>query len=184
MGTGLQHVLREAIIWSAAACAIAIGLYYVNSIDMTLEEATARARVAIEQNAVSTDDYSSDGYERSVRVHADARGHFGLKAYVNGRPVDFMADTGATVVALSYEEARRLGLAGTLEFTAVTKTANGTARVAPVTIDRIEVDDIIVRNVRAMVAEPGKLNVNLLGMSFISKLSRFEMQGSELILVQ
>jgi aspartyl protease family protein len=184
MGTGLHHVVREAITWSIGACAIVIGLYYVNSLDVTLEEAAAKTRGVIEHAAVVHDDSNSNGYERSVRVRADRRGHFAVKAYVDGRPVDFMADTGATVVALSYEEAGRLGLTGGLQFTAMTKTANGTARVAPVMIDRIEVDDIIVRNVRAMVAEPGKLNVNLLGMSFISKLSRFEMQGNELILVQ
>ena len=184
MGSGLNHVVREAAIWSLAACAIAFGFYYISNVDMTLEEAANKTRAAIEHHAVEVDDFDPAGYERSVRVRADRRGHFALKAYINGRPVDFMADTGATVVALSYEEAGRLGLTGSLQFTAVTKTANGTARVAPITLDRIEVDDIIVRNVRAMVAEPGKLGVNLLGMSFISKLTRFEMLGNELVLVQ
>ena len=184
MGSSLQHVIREAIVWSLAACAVAFGVYYVSSVDMTFEEAANRARATIEHNAVAMEDFSSNGYERAVRVRADARGHFAVKAYVNGRPVDFMADTGATVVALSYQEAERLGLTGGLQFNAVSRTANGTARVAVTTIDRIEVDDIMVRNVRAMIAEPGKLGVNLLGMSFISKLTRFEMQGDELVLVQ
>ncbi len=96
-----------------------------------------------------------------------------------------MADTAATVVAFTYDDAHRLGLSdGSLRFTHQTRTANGVARIAPIILDRIEMNDIIVRNVPAMVAEPDKLSVNLLGTSFTSKLTHFEMQGNELVLVQ
>jgi len=184
MGSGLQHVIREAFVWLAAACAVAAGIYYVNAIGLTFDEAENAARAALEANPVE-EGAPRAAAERSVRLRADRNGHFAVKAYVNGRAVDFMADTGATVVALTYEDAQRLGFSGgALHFTGLTKTANGLARVAPVTIDRLEVDDIMVRNVPAMVAEPGKLAVNLLGMSFISRLSRFDMQGNELVLVQ
>jgi aspartyl protease family protein len=63
-------------------------------------------------------------------------------------------------------------------------TANGVSRVAPVTLDRVRVEDIVVRDVPAAVAEPGALSTNLLGMSFLGRLSRFELAGNELILTE
>ncbi len=96
-----------------------------------------------------------------------------------------MADTGATYVALSYESAKSLGLlqAGVI-FSGRSATANGVAKVALVTIDAIRIGDITVRNVQAVVAEPGRMTQNLLGMSFIKQLSNFEMKGAKLVLRQ
>jgi aspartyl protease family protein len=112
-------------------------------------------------------------------------GHFVFEAAINDRPATFMADTGATLVVLTYEDAARLGLSPhRLEFTGLAETANGTARVAPVTLDHVRVDDITVRGVPAVIAEKGALGTNLLGMSFLSRLKSFQMQGSDLILVQ
>ena len=51
-------------------------------------------------------------------------------------------------------------------------------------LDRVRVDDIVVRNVPAAVAEKGALDTNLLGMSFLGRLKSFQMQGRELVLVQ
>jgi aspartyl protease family protein len=108
-----------------------------------------------------------------------------LPAEVNGRAADFMADTGATLVVLTYEDAARLGLSPQrLDFSGHAQAANGTARVAPVTLDRVRVEDITIRNVPAVVAEKGALATNLLGMSFLSRLRGFQMRGSELILIQ
>ena len=102
-----------------------------------------------------------------------------FEAAINDRPATFMADTGATLVVLTYEDAARLGLSPhSLDFTRLAETANGTARVAPVTLDRIRVDDITVRDVPAMVAERGALGTNLLGMSFLGRLKSFQMHGS------
>ena len=96
-----------------------------------------------------------------------------------------MADTGATLVVLTYEDAARLGLSPhSLDFSGLAETANGVSRVAPVTLDRVRVEDITVRDVPAVVAERGALATNLLGMSFLARLKSFQMQGSELILVQ
>ena len=68
------------------------------------------------------------------------------------------------------------------DFTGVAKTANGSARVAPVTISRISIGDITVRNVPAVVSERGKSDRTLLGMSFLGRLSRVEMRGGTLVL--
>jgi aspartyl protease family protein len=94
-----------------------------------------------------------------------------------------MVDTGASLVALTYDDAERLGIYVTpRDFTHVAKTANGTARVAPVTISRISIGDITVRNVRGVVSERGKSERTLLGMSFLGRLSRVEMRGGTLVL--
>ena len=94
-----------------------------------------------------------------------------LDAAVNDRAATFMGDTGATLVALTYEDAEQLRLAPrSLDFSAHAQTASGVARVAPITLDRVRVDDIIVRDVPAVVAERGALGTNLLGMSFLGRL--------------
>ena len=106
-------------------------------------------------------------------------------ATINERPVTLMADTGATLVVLTYEDAERLGLSPQrLDFSGRVQTANGVARIAPITLDRVRVDDITLRDVTAAVADKGVLPVNLLGMSFLGRLTRFEMQGRQLVLVQ
>jgi hypothetical protein len=66
------------------------------------------------------------GFDREVRLRADANGHFLFKAAVNGRLPDFVADTGATFVVITYDDAERLGLSPhTLDFSAPVQTANG-----------------------------------------------------------
>ncbi|MEM7620332.1 MAG: TIGR02281 family clan AA aspartic protease, partial [Pseudomonadota bacterium] len=72
----------------------------------------------------------------------------------------------------------------TLNFSGRSKTANGIARVAPVVLDRLSVGDITVKNVQALVSEPGKLSINLLGMSFMKRLNRVQMEDGKLLLVQ
>ncbi len=119
----------------------------------------------------------------TVTLQARGDGHFYAPVRLNGRPVETVVDTGATSVALSYEDAAAAGIyVGDSDFTLRTLTANGIARAAPVMIDRIELDGITVRNVRATVAEPGRLHITLLGMSFLGKLARFEMRGRTMIL--
>jgi aspartyl protease family protein len=108
-----------------------------------------------------------------------------LEASINDRPVTVMADMGASLVVLSYEDAARAGLAPrSLDFSGLVQTANGTARVAPLTLAKVRVADITLRDVPAAVAERGALPVNLLGMSFLGRLKRFEMRGQELVLEQ
>jgi aspartyl protease family protein len=119
----------------------------------------------------------------TVSLPAGAYGHFEAEAEINGRTIDVMVDTGASLVALTYDDARRLGIyVKPSDFTHIAQTANGTARVAPVTISRISIGDITVRNVPAVVSERGKSERTLLGMSFLGRLSRVEMRGGTLVL--
>ncbi|MEQ8825967.1 MAG: TIGR02281 family clan AA aspartic protease [Filomicrobium sp.] len=120
-----------------------------------------------------------------VELNPDGHGHFNARVEVNGRTIDAMVDTGATVVALSYEDARRSGVfISNSDYTGRVRTANGIAKVAPVTLPRVRIGDILVRNVKGVVSEPGKLNGTLLGMSFLGRLQRVEIRNGRLILQQ
>lgn len=122
---------------------------------------------------------------RTVTLNPNTYGHYIVEADIGGAAVELLTDTGATYVALNYETALQLGFTPqTLRFTSRSSTANGIARVAPVTLDYIRIGSILVRDVKAVIAEPGKMTQNLLGMSFINKLSGFELRGGRLLMVQ
>jgi len=70
------------------------------------------------------------------------------------------------------------------QYSAVVKTANGVVRAAPVELDRVEIEDVTVRDVDAMVMPDGALGENLLGMSFLNRLRRFEFAKDKLVLEQ
>jgi aspartyl protease family protein len=120
-----------------------------------------------------------------AEIRATAYGHFVASAEVNGRRMDVLVDSGASMVALSHEDARQAGIdVSERDYTQGVRTANGVARVAPVVIDRISIGDVLVRNVTATVSEPGKLTTSLLGMSFLGRLQRVDMRSGVLILEQ
>jgi aspartyl protease family protein len=122
---------------------------------------------------------------RRIALSADPRGHFLADASIDGRTVEMMVDTGATIVALDDATARRLGIAPAVgDYVAPISTANGIVKAAPVMLDEVRLGGITVRNVQAVVV-PGKvLDTNLLGMSFLSRLSSFQVAANQLILVE
>jgi aspartyl protease family protein len=122
---------------------------------------------------------------RSVIVPRNAQGHFEIDGRVDGRRLTFMVDTGASLIALTASDAASLGIhPAASEFTAMVKTANGTVRAAPIELNMVEIEDLTVRNVAAMVLPEGALSENLLGMSFLSRLHRWEFSEGKLVLEQ
>ncbi len=122
---------------------------------------------------------------RSVVVPRDARGHFRVDARIDGLPLSFMVDTGASVIALTAGDAARLGIhPAPSEFVAQVKTANGIVNAAPIELDMVEVGDLFMRDVAAVVLPDGSLGDNLLGLSFLSRLRRFEYDDGKLVLEQ
>jgi aspartyl protease family protein len=108
---------------------------------------------------------------RTVTLQSDSRGHFQVDARIDGRRIDFMVDTGASVIALRESAAAKLGIhPAPRDYTAKANTANGVAKAAPVVLNRVEVNGITVRDVRAFVMPDAALGTNLLGMSFLSKV--------------
>jgi aspartyl protease family protein len=120
---------------------------------------------------------------RSVVISPDARGHFQVDGEVDGRRIGFMVDTGASAVALRLRDAERLSIhPARRDYSVAVATANGTVRAAKVTLDRIEIGGVTVRNVAALVIPDEALGENLLGLSFLSRLRRFEYREGRLLL--
>lgn len=109
---------------------------------------------------------------REIVMSAGLGGHFTSAGAINGRPVQFMVDTGATLVALSQGEAERIGLDFRSGQRGMTQTANGAIPVHLVTLSALRVGEVEVNNVPAVVL-PAQMPYVLLGNSF---LSRFQMR--------
>lgn len=118
-----------------------------------------------------------------VVLNADLRGHYTVHPSVEGRTLRMVVDTGASVVALTYEDAERVGLRPAPgAFTRPMGTANGVAMAAPVRIAELKVGDIRLTFVDAVVMPRGRLGTSLLGMSFLKRLKGFEVASSRLTL--
>lgn len=177
--------------WLIAAAASAVAMVYFTEIkDLTrgLLGLPAPAQTAM---ASTPRPYRSSEPEQSAAVHrgrvvelkAGAHGHYYATAEINGRAVDVLVDSGASMIALTWEDAQRAGLfIRDSDFTHRVSTANGVARVAPVTLDRVGIGDIMVRDVQAAVTEPGAMAKSLLGMSFLGRLQRIDIRAGVLVL--
>ena len=120
---------------------------------------------------------------RTVEIARGPGGSFFVTVQINGARVSMVLDTGATAVVLTQEAAKAAGLPlEVLTYSVNVDTANGRARAAPVTLDRLSVGGITERAVPALIAQPGQLRTNLLGMSFLNRLQSWEVRGDKLIL--
>jgi aspartyl protease family protein len=116
----------------------------------------------------------------SVRLSQD--GHFWIVADVDGVPVRFLVDTGASDVVLSPRDARRLGFSlDELDFSKRYRTANGTVRAAPVRLSHIRVGDLLMKDVAAAV-NGAEMSGSLLGMSFLERMRGYTVENDRLIL--
>ena len=119
-----------------------------------------------------------NGYASQELVRAPD-GHFYAEAQVNGAPVRFMIDTGASIVALTREDAQRAGI----QFgddRAMVRGVGGPVEVIPVTIDRVAIGSLSATHVDAAVAD--ELGVSLLGQSFLSRVGTVEIRGDRMVL--
>jgi aspartyl protease family protein len=165
--------MRETVLFAVAALVIAALVPRFYS-DM---------RPAPSVAAVAEAPASSSG-PSTVTIRQGSNGHFQTEAVIDGRYMEFLVDTGATGVALRESEAARLGIhPAERDYTGRSQTANGIVRVAPVTLDRVEVGNIEVRNVAAFVVPDAALGQNLLGMSFLSRV-RWQQENGRLVLEQ
>jgi len=169
------------ILFAAAAIAAA-GVFMAQMADR-MATAPAHANAPRKQASVGAAAVPAGG--RSVSIPRDARGHFQTDARIDGQRIDFMVDTGASVVALNEKSAARFGLRPSRsEYNATVATANGTLKAARARIAMMDVGGLIVRDVEAMVLPDEALSENLLGLSFLSKLKRFEYANGRMVLEQ
>jgi aspartyl protease family protein len=194
---GIRRVLARVVVFAAIVLALAVSapvlapgllsaVLHAGSDATTASEAPAVPAAPAVRPAppppVSTD--SRDSFRR-VALSANAEGHFVAEATINGSRVAVMVDTGATTVALTDGTARRLGFyPARSAYSEHLSTANGVVMAARVTLREVRVGSVVLRDVTAVVVPGDALPVDLLGMSFLSRLSRFEIAGGQLILSQ
>lgn len=188
LSSGARSLIGELASWGAAAAILVAGALHYDTLRASLTDALGLSAEAVVSESAATAAPSPDGAPTrsgTQELRASADGHYYARAEINGRPLDVMVDTGASMVALTYEDADRLGLSlRASDFTATVQTANGTAAVAPVVLDRVTIGHVTVRNVRAAVSERGRLAKTLLGMSFLGQLQRVDISQGRLLLVE
>ena len=169
--------MRNIMIF--AAVMIGLGTFMAQMADrMSSASATSAPHTTV---AVATAPAGS----RSLNIPRDIRGHFQTEGRIDGQRIGFMIDTGASVVALNETSAARFGLRPSRsEYNATVTTANGTIKAARARIAMLEVGGLVVRDVDAMVLPDAALSENLLGLSFLSRLKRFEYANGQMVLEQ
>jgi aspartyl protease family protein len=185
--SGTRQASALAAGWLVVLASAGLGVLYFAEIKATARGLLGLHAAGTEPGATprrqETGRTASVSRGRVVELKAGTHGHYYASAEINGRPIDVLVDSGASLVALTYDDARRAGLyVRDSDYTHRVSTANGPARVAPVTLDRVSIGDITVRNVPAAVSEPGKLATSLLGMSFLGRLQQIDIRGGVLVL--
>ena len=172
--------MRNMMIF--AAVMVVLGTFMAQTADRMT--ATTPALAAAFPKSGSTETVGQAGL-RSLSIPRDARGHFLAEGRIDGQRIGFMVDTGASVVALNETSAARFGLRPARgDFNATVSTANGTIKGARARLARVEIGGLVVRDVDAMVLPDAALSENLLGLSFLSKLKRFEYANGQVVLEQ
>lgn len=170
--TSAGAMLRHAAIWIAIGAVAVLGYSYRSDFKNMGNRILGELRPDM---ALTTG-------EGDVAIRRSSDGHFRLTATVDGTPIRFLVDTGASLVALSPDDARAIGFdTARLQYGLRIQTANGTAWSAGVTLTEITAGPIRARNVRAAVSQRG-LSESLLGLAFLNRLSGYEVRGDTMIL--
>lgn len=184
-------MLRNLMLVGAAIAAGAVAVPALHQNNPDLLPGLARKAVGTDSVeelpavAMLQSDPAKTPSSRRVRLEPDGRGHFVSEFRINGRTVEAMIDTGASVVAINASTARRIGVSvSPADFRQEVNTANGTIRAAPATLDRLEIGGIVVRDVQAVVLDDKALSGTLIGMSFLKGLDRYQVEGGRLLLEQ
>ncbi|MGV2102955.1 TIGR02281 family clan AA aspartic protease [Rhizobium sp. 21-4511-3d] len=178
-------MLMRTVIFASIAAALAT---QVPSLFLAMSPQPADTPVSANYVSAAPDEAAAPSPiagSGSMRLQADAQGHFNGDFKINGKPVQGMIDTGATYVALNESLARRLGYGGNqLDFRYAVNTANGQTKAAHVTLDRMEIGGIRVQGVEAFVLRDDALSQTLVGMSFLKKLDSYSVADGALSLKQ
>jgi len=173
--------MRNLMIF--AAVMVGLGTFMAQMADKMTATSPALANAAA-RKAAPAETVGQAG-TRSLNIPRDPRGHFLTEARIDGQRIGFMVDTGASVIALNETSAARFGLRPSRgDYNASVTTANGTVKAARTRIAMVDVGGLVVRDVDALVLPDEALSENLLGLSFLSKLKRFEYTNGKMVLEQ
>ena len=160
----LSRNLQQAAIW---------GLIFVGAVAVAGLWSDLRQDIAPRQSVATTGEIS---------VPRQLDGHYRIRLGINGTPVDFIVDTGASDLVLSREDARRVGIEpDSLAYLGRAQTANGAVPMAGVVLDEVSLGQEVARNVRAAV-NGGEMPGSLLGMSYLQRFGRIEIADDTLTL--
>ena len=163
-----------------AVAVLAAGVLIARWADRGVPTPSSRSAMA----AAPADSAAGASNSRTVSLSSGNDGHFRAQARVDGRVLELVVDTGASTVALRATDAARLGIHPTPhDYNVKVATANGMTRAALVQLGMVEIGNIVVRDVPALVHSDETLGVNLLGMSFLSRV-RWTHERGKLIIEQ
>jgi aspartyl protease family protein len=166
------HALESALLWAVVAVLLMVGYTY----RFDLREVSERVLAEVIPGRPAA-------HGKIVEIARSRGGEFTVAVRINGTRVPMTLDTGASSVVLTQEAAKAAGLPlEVLSYSVNVETANGRARAAPVTIDRLAVGNIVERSIPALIAQPGQLRTSLLGMSFLNRLEGWEVRGDRLLM--
>lgn len=160
----MAHALRLMLLWAL----IFVGVLAAYGLWQDVSPELAPRQISVAQGV--------------IEVPKRRDGHYYLNLKVNGEPVEFVVDTGASTIVIGKEAAAKLGLNPPLgAYSGTARTANGIVRTAPVKLDTLQLGDILDRNVRAYVTD-GDMDGSLLGMDYLSRFSKIEIAGDKMVL--
>jgi aspartyl protease family protein len=167
-----SHALESVLIWIVVVLLLLLGYTY----RFELHDVGERVLAELMPGRAAT-------RGRTVEIARGGGGSFSVGTQVNGARIAMVLDTGASAVVLTQEAARAAGLPlEVLNYSVNVDTANGRARAAPVTLDRLSIGGITERSVPALIAQAGQLRTSLLGMSFLNRLESWEVRGDRLVM--
>lgn len=163
----LSHRIRDLLIWGLIFAGVVIAYGFR---DVLREQLFPSAMVALEDGA--------------IELRRGSDGHFHASLEINGVPVRFMIDTGASSIVLSRRDAGRVGIdPDRLAYLGRARTANGSVPIADVRLGQVEFAGRTDTGVPASVTDGG-LETSLLGMSYLDRFARIEIAGDRMRLVR
>lgn len=166
-----RKFLRDAGIWLALGLALVVGYSFKDNLAPFFSQTIASLSPGT----------PADVGDGRVVIKRNQNNDFVVKSSVNDKTVEFIFDTGASAVVLTYDDAVKTGFNPEhLSFGITVSTANGTTQTAPIRLDVLEVGSIRRQNIRALIAQRGDLRTSLLGMTFMDTLTSFQVTGDTL----
>lgn len=172
------------LVLGLAAVISAVTSYFIAP-NLPVEDRSSSSPQVVSETAPVVNANVATDVRRAATLQLRGDGHYWARALVNNKAsVEFMVDTGASVVALTVHDAQKLGLdPKSLDYDWDIRTAGGVVKGASVVIDSIKINQVHIRNVEAMVL-PEALDQSLLGMSFLRELYSYEFRGERMIIRQ